>query len=100
MQHGTCFVTDEEIPRSRLSVLLEHFSQLDDQREPWRAMYPLSEMLLLLTCATIASCDDFDEIVAWGEHRLEFLRRFAPFHFGVPCERWLRTLVDPVRALF
>jgi len=26
----------------------------------------LSEVLLLLTCATIASCDDFDDIAAWG----------------------------------
>ena len=96
MQHMTGFVTDEEMPRSRLAVLLEHFSQLDDGREQWRAMYPLSGMLLLLTCSTIAPCKDFDEIVAWGEHRPEFLRKFAPFHFGIPCERWLRTLVNRV----
>ena len=96
MQHTTCFVTDEEMPRSRLAVLLEHFSQLDDGREQWRVMYPLSEMLLLLTCSMIAGCDDFDEIAAWGEHHLEFLRQFAPFHFGIPCERWLRTLVNRV----
>jgi predicted transposase YbfD/YdcC len=59
-------------------------------------MYPLSEVLLLLTCATIASCDDFDDIAAWGKHHLEFLRQFSPFHFGIPCERWLRTLVNRV----
>jgi hypothetical protein len=49
--------------------------------------FPLAEVLLLLTCATIASCDDFDEIASWGEHHLDFLRRFAPFHHGIPCER-------------
>ncbi len=27
-------------------------------------------MLLLLTCASIASCDDFDDMVAWGEQHL------------------------------
>jgi hypothetical protein len=32
----------------------------------------LNEVLLLVSCATIASCDDFDDIVAWGEHHLEF----------------------------
>jgi hypothetical protein len=85
----------EEMPRSRVAVLLEHFSQIEDGREPWRVAYPLAEVLLLLTCATIADCDDFDEIVAWGEHHLDFLRRFAPFHFGIPCARWLRTLVNP-----
>jgi predicted transposase YbfD/YdcC len=87
---------DAESPRASLSLLLEGFSRLEDGRDPWRVMYPLSEVLLLLTCATIASCDDFDEIVLWGEHHLDFLRRFGEFHFGIPCERWVRTLVNRV----
>ena len=88
MDDTTDPLADEALPRARLALLLEHFSRLDDERESWRVMYPLSEVLLLLTCATIASCDDFDEIAAWGRHHLEFLRRFAPFHFGIPTERW------------
>jgi predicted transposase YbfD/YdcC len=59
-------------------------------------MYPLAEVLLLLTCATVCSCDDFDEIAAWGESHLLFLRRFSEFHFGIPCERWLRDLVNRI----
>jgi predicted transposase YbfD/YdcC len=92
-------VPDEEAPRARLGLLLQHFSELRDDREPWRVMYPLDEVLLLVVCATIASCDDFDDIVAWGKHHLAFLRRFSEFHHGIPCERWVRTLVnriDPV----
>jgi hypothetical protein len=89
-------MADGAMPRARLSLLLEHFSRLDDEREPWRVMYPLSEVLLLLTCATIASCDDFDAIAAWGRHHLKLLRRFSQFHFGIPSERWLRTLVNRV----
>jgi hypothetical protein len=30
-------------------------------------------VLLLLTGVTIASCDDFDDIVPWSEHHLDFL---------------------------
>jgi len=92
-------IPDEETPRARLALLLKHFSKLEDDREPWRVMYPLKEVLLLVTCATIASCDDFDDIVAWGKHHLAFLRRFSEFHHGIPCERWVRALVnriDPV----
>ena len=89
-------ILDGEMPRSSVAVLLKHFSQIEDGREPWRVMYPLDEVLLLLTCATIASCDDFDDIVAWGKHHLGFLRQFAPFHFGIPCVRWLRTLVNRI----
>jgi predicted transposase YbfD/YdcC len=92
-------ILDEELPRSRLAVLLKHFSRIEDGRQSWRVAFPLAEMLLLLTCATIADCDDFDEIVAWGSHHLKFLRRFAPFHFGIPCARWLRTLVNRLDPL-
>ncbi len=92
-------VLDEGFPRDRLAVLLKHFSAIEDERAPWRVVYPLREVLLLVVCGTIAACDDFDELAAWGEHHLDFLRRFAPFHHGIPCERWLRILlnrIDPI----
>src|SRR5665647_2762266 len=94
-------IIEDESPRARLALLLKHFSELDDDREAWRILYPIEEVLLLVTCATIASCDDFDDIVAWGEHHLDFLRRFSDFHHGIPCARWLRDLVNRVDpALF
>ena len=97
----TATILDEETPRARLALLLRHFSDLQDEREPWRVMYPLKEVLLLVTCATIASCDDFDDIVAWGKHHVGFLRHFSEFHFGIPSERWLRCLVNRIDpALF
>ena len=52
------FFADEEIPRARVAALLQHFAKLEDDREAWRVAYPLAEVLLLLTCATIASCDE------------------------------------------
>jgi len=90
---------DEDIPRARVALLLKHFSVIKDDREPWRVVYPLREVLLLVVCGTIASCDDFDDIVAWGEDHIDFLRRFCEFYHGIPGERWVRTLfnrVDPV----
>jgi predicted transposase YbfD/YdcC len=93
--------SDPEFAPARLAVLLKHFAEIDDHREPWRVAYPLEEVLLLVTCATIANCDDFEMIVTWGEHHLEFLRAFSDFYHGVPCARWLRDLmnrIDP--ALF
>ena len=96
MSDVTGFAVDWDAPRARVALLLQHFSRLEDGREPWRIVYPLHEVLLLLTCATIASCDDFDDIVAWGEQHVDFLRRFAPYHNGVPCERWMRALVNRV----
>lgn len=96
MDDFTIACAGEDAPRARLALLLQHFSELSDEREPGRIMYRLDEVVLLVTCATIASCDDFDDIVAWGQHHLDFLRRFSEFHFGVPCERWLRCLVNRI----
>jgi DDE_Tnp_1-associated len=87
-------IFEGESPRARLTLVLRHFSELKDDREPWRIVYPLKEVLLLVTCATIASSDDFDDIVAWGKHHLHFLRQFSDLHHSIPCERWLRLLVN------
>jgi predicted transposase YbfD/YdcC len=87
--------------KSRLGALLDHFSVIEDPREPWRVAHPLPEVLLLVVCGTIADCDDYDTIAAWGEAHLTFLRRLLPYHHGVPGGRWLTLLmnrIDP--ALF
>jgi predicted transposase YbfD/YdcC len=87
--------------RSRLRVLLDHLAIIEDDREPHRVAYPLSEILLLAVCGTIADCDDYDHIAAWGEEHLEFLRRFLPYHHGVPSGRWLTIMMNRVNpALF
>ncbi len=89
------------LPKPRLRSLLEHFAEVRDPRQPCKVMYPLREVILLVVCATIADCDDYDEIADWGETHLDFLRGLSEFHFGVPCEDWLRALmnrIDP--ALF
>ncbi len=63
--------------------------------------YPLAEIMLLSVCGTIADCDDYEDIADWGEQHLEFLRRFSPFHYGVPCGRWLTIMMNRVNpALF
>jgi predicted transposase YbfD/YdcC len=89
------------VEKPRLRALLDHFAVIADPREPWRVAHPLTEVLLLVVCGTIADCDDYEGIVEWGKAHLEFLRRFLPYHHGVPGERWLTILmnrIDP--ALF
>ena len=83
-------------PKSRLSVLLEHFGAIEDPREPWRVAHPLPEVLLLVVCATIADNDDYEAIADWGEAHLAFLRRFLPYHHGVPGARWLTQLMNRI----
>ncbi|MGH6946673.1 MAG: ISAs1 family transposase [Kiloniellales bacterium] len=87
--------------KNRLRLLLDHFGAVGDPREAAKVKYPLREVLFLVTCATIAGCDDYDEIADWGDHHLDFLRRYSEYFFGTPQEDWLRVVlnrIDP--ALF
>ena len=66
-----------------------------------RILHPLPEVLLLVVCGTIADCDDYEDIAAWGAAHLDFLRRHLPYAHGVPGERWLTILMNRINpALF
>jgi predicted transposase YbfD/YdcC len=82
--------------KPQLRLLLDHFATIKDTRQSWKVAYPLREVLLLVVCGTIASGDDYDDIVDWGEAHLSFLRRFAEFHHGIPCSDWLRTVMNRI----
>lgn len=81
---------------SRLRGLLDHFARIDDPREAPKVRYPLREVLFLVVSATIADCEDYDEIALWGGNHLDFLRRFSEFHFGTPCADWLRVVMNRI----
>jgi predicted transposase YbfD/YdcC len=95
-------VPAEALPRkSRLAALLDHFSQVEDPRDVRRILHPLPEILFLVVCGTIADCDDYEDIAAWGAAHLDFLRRHLPYAHGVPGERWLTILMNRINpALF
>ena len=89
------------VGKDRLRLMLDHFARVGDPREACKVKYPLGEVLFLVTCATIAGCDDYDEIADWGVDHRDFLKRYGEFFFGTPKEEWLRVVlnrIDP--ALF
>ena len=61
-----------------------------------RILHPLPEVLFLVVCGSIADCDDYEEIAAWGAAHLDFLRRHLRFEHGVPGERWLTILMNRI----
>jgi predicted transposase YbfD/YdcC len=87
----------ETLPRkSRLAALLDHFAQVEDPRDMRRILHPLPEILLLVVCGSIADCDDYEEIAAWGAAHLGFLREHLAYEHGVPGERWLTILMNRI----
>ena len=87
--------------RSRLAALLGHFAVVEDPRDERRILHPLPETLRLAVCGTIADCDDYEDIAAWGAAHMGFLRKHLPYAHGVARARWLTILMNRINpALF
>jgi len=86
----------EPVRPSGLRLLLDHFARIEDKRSPESVAHQLNEVLLVCVCATIAECDSFDAISDWGRAHLDFLKRFLPFHWGVPSGRWLNIMMNRI----
>jgi len=58
----------------------------------------LDEILFLIISAVISGANDWDEIAAFGEVKLDWLRKFYPFENQTPCDTTLGRLfakIDP-----
>ena len=62
-----------------------YFKELPDPRQAGKVIYPLAEVLLLCLLAVLAGAESFVDIARFGEKKIEFLRRFRPFHHGTPA---------------
>jgi predicted transposase YbfD/YdcC len=82
--------------KSRLSVLLEHLSTIDDPRDVRRILHPLAEILFLVVCGTIADCDGYDDIAASGEAHLRFPTAASALYPRCARRRWLTILMNRV----
>ena len=93
-------------------AFLDYFKELPDPRQAGKVIYPLAEVLLLCLLAVLAGAESFVDIARFGEKKIDFLRRFRPFHHGTPAhdhlgdifavldaERFQRCFVDWVAAL-
>lgn len=82
-----------------LGGLLDHLNEVPEPRQSAKIEYPLDEILFLTISAVISGCSEWDEIVDFGEDKLDWLRRYRPFTNGIPSHDTLNrvmSLIDPV----
>jgi predicted transposase YbfD/YdcC len=67
-----------------VSRTYKHFEEITDPRINRGANYPLTEMIFLTLCATISDADGWVDVERYGKAKLDWLRKFFPFEFGIP----------------
>lgn len=65
---------------------LSHFDELEDPRIDRKKLYPLTEILFVVICASICGAQSWRDFVTFGEEKLDYLRRFLPFENGIPSK--------------
>ena len=64
-------IFEEEVPRARLALLLQHFSQLKDEREPWRVAYASNAKLVLAQLSVPEKTNEITAIPDLLDHLAE-----------------------------
>ena len=77
---------------------LDHFQNLQDPRQASKVYYPLDEVLLLVLCAVISGANSWVDIAAWGDRKLDFLRRFLAYEHGTPSHDQLGLIFAALDA--
>ena len=75
--------TEKQVESNKRSIA-EAFGAIPDPRVAGRSKHDLVEMLVLAVCAMVCGVDDFVGIEAWGNERVDWLRRFLKLENGIP----------------
>ena len=86
--------------RSRLRLLLDHFSLIEDTREPHGWLSRWRSFCCWRCAGQSPIATTMTPIGLWGD-TINYLRRFLPYHHGVPSGRWLTIMMNRINpALF
>lgn len=75
-----------------------HFSVIEDTRCQCDVKHPLVDVLILITCAILCNQVEIDDIIDYGENKLEFLNKY----FGIkriPSPSTITRILNMVNAM-
>ena len=63
---------------------LQHFQAIEDPRIDRCKRHELLDIILLAVSAVLSGAEGWEQIEDFGIHRLDWLRRYRPFEYGIP----------------
>jgi len=73
-------MNDTEISGS----ISEHFGSLPDPRHDRTRIHKLSDILVIAICAIICHADSWEDVEAYGQAKIAWLRTFLELEYGIP----------------
>ena len=72
----------------------QHFSTLEDPRIDRNKLHELMDIVILVVCAVSSGADGWEGIEEFGQEKLDWLRKFAPFANGVPSHDCIANVMS------
>ncbi len=76
--------------------LMNRLSVIYDARQQWKVDHKLADILLLTICAVIAGCEGWEEIEDFGNERLQWLKKYGEFEYGIPSHHTISRVVAAI----
>lgn len=75
--------------------LTNHFSELQDPRRTNRGnlKHKFTDILLLVLVSVLCKCDEWEEMVLFGQNELEWFKKYGDFSNGIPSASTIRRMV-------
>ena len=74
--------------------LIDSFAPLEDPRIDRKKLYPLMEIVFLSICAVLSGFEEWDEVVDFGEEKLNWLRKYLPYEHGIPSHDTMNRVIS------
>lgn|SRR5574337_966178 len=72
------------MPTSPLASFQVHFAKVEDPRVERTRQHELLDIIVIAICAVICSADTWVDVEAWGNAKLDWLRKYLPLPNGIP----------------
>lgn len=76
--------------------IIHHFSKLNDPRRRHRREHELQDIIVIALCAVIANAQDWQQVVAFGQSRLDWLKTFLKLPHGIPSHDTFERVFDRI----
>ena len=74
----------------------QYFKEVKDFRLQGRCLYKLDEILFISLCTIICYGEDFEDMVSFGEEKIDWLRQFVELRNGIPSHDTFNRVLQHV----
>lgn len=78
--------------------LIEHLSVVEDTRSDINQKHNLIDVIFLVISAISSGCEGWQDIEYYGEEKLDWLRKYRPFEYGIPRRHTIARILRSVVA--